>query len=508
MKVLFVHLGREHLGIEYLSAVLKRHGHTVGLALDLGLLSSEDNVLCSPRLRPLMDETDRLVEEARCFQPDVLCFSPYTTTYRWSLQLAGLLRRATGAPTIFGGIHTTLVPDVAIRERDVDFAVVGEGEEALVELLDGLQRANLDERIANVWLKRGGQTIANPPRPLSQDLDSLPLPDKALFEPYVNFHDDYLLMASRGCIFNCSYCCESYARQLYGGRFYRRRSTESVIAELRAMKARYRFREVMFNDAVFFAERDWLREFLERYRREIRVPFRCFGQVKLADEEVMRTLRDAGCYAVEFGLQTINPDVKRRILGRTESVEEALRAFRACDRVKLHYDIDHMFGLPGESPADHRAAALLYCRLRYLNRIKCHNLSYFPRLRIVEEALREGTLVPEEVCEIEHGKVSDFFHTDSIKDEALRREKDAMHALYKILPILPRRWVERLVETGRYRWLRWLPKPLVMVLQVLVAIRGRDYRFVLYFRYYLLRVRKIIQRMAHRRGAQAAEKIR
>lgn len=498
MRVLFVHLGREHLGIEYLASMLEREGHKVALSVDLGLFSSEDNVLYSTRLRKFFDETEVLLSEAKNFAPEVICFSPYTTTYQWSLRMARLLKGRTGAVTVFGGIHTTLVPDVVAGEEVVDFAIVGEGEEALTELIDFLERGVSVEKIANLWMCSGSSLISNPPRPPLRNLDELPPPKKSLFEPYVNFRDDYLIMASRGCIFNCTYCCESYLRKLYGGRFYRRRSAGSVISELRVMKERYGFREVMFNDAVFFAERNWLEEFLYLYRSEIGVPFRCFGQVKLMNDEVARRLKEAGCYAVEFGLQTINPDVKRRILRRTESIEDCERAFGACDNSRLHYDIDHMFGLPGESVEDHIEAGIFYSKLRYLNRLKCHNLSYFPRLQIVEEAVESGQLSSGEKRDIERGHISDFFHTDSIKDITARRQKDALQTLYKILPILPRSFTGWLLRSGKYRLLRYIPKPLVIMLQILVAFRGRDYRFLLYFKYYIFRLMRVTERKLER----------
>jgi len=501
MRVAFVHLGRESLGIEYLSAVLKAAGHQVQLFLDPGLFGENDNVFYIPALERVFDQRERIVEEAAAWQPDIVGFSVYTNTYQWCLDVARRIRARCRAKIVFGGIHVTLVPDVVMQEECVDYAVVGEGEEAMVELADALAHGAPTDRIANVWTRRplragGGERweiVRNDVRPPIADLDALPLPDKALFEKDINFVDDYLVLASRGCIFNCAYCCESATNRLYHHRFYRRRSVDSVMEELVVMKARYRFREVMFNDAIFFTDKKWLRELLGRYRREIGVPFRCFGQVRFLDEEVGRLLRDAGCYCIEFGVQTMNEHLRCEVLNRRETNAHNARAFRICDRLGLRYDIDHIFGLPGETEADHVFAARFYSRLRRLNRLKCHNLTCFPRTPIVEAARRMGQVSEDDVRDMEHGRTGDFFHVDEIRDKEARRLKASFVVLYKVLPLLSPAVVERILRRRWYRWLHLVPAPLVIALQVVNAFRARDYRFSLYVRYYLLRLRRALR---------------
>jgi hypothetical protein len=256
------------------------------------------------------------------------------------------------------------------------------------------------------------------------------------------------------------------------------------------MRARYRFREVMFNDAIFFNDKQWLRELLSRYRREIGVPFRCFGQVRFMDEEVARMLKDAGCYAIEFGVQSMNEQLRREVLNRRETNAHNARAFRICDRLGLRYDIDHIFGLPGESEDDHVVAARFYSRLKGLNRLKCHNLTCFPRTPIVAAAQRVGRLTDADVADMEHGRTGDFFHVDEIRDHEAQRAKAGFVVLFKILPLLSTATVEGILHRRWYRWMRWIPAPLVIAAQVANAIRAKDYRFFLYVRYYLLRLRR------------------
>lgn len=491
MRITFVHLGRENLGIEYLSAVAKQAGHQVCLAMDPGLFGLNDNVFYIPFLEKNFDQRHLVLKKIEKSDPDVVAFSVYTGTYKWAVDLAREIKKKMDIKTIFGGIHVTLVPEFAIQEGSIDFLIVGEGEEAFLELLEALESGKSPEKIRNLWLRKDGNIIQNPLRPVITNLDTLPLPDKELFEEDINYKDDYLVMTSRGCPYSCSYCCESYYNKLYSRKFFRRRGVDSVINELVIMKKRYHFREVMFNDSIFFTDLRWLRELLERYKTHVGVPFRCFGRVNAFNEEVAELLKGAGCYAIEFGIQTLNESLRKRILHRPERNQDSMKAFTICDTYRIRYDIDHMFGLPEEREEDHIYAAQVYGRLKYLNRIKCHNLSYFPNLPITLSAQAKGLLSYPDVQRIIAGEdEKDFFHSDSVKERGWQQTNKGYQILYKFLPLLRPAQISFLLTHNLQKKLHYLPQPVVIFLQMLVAIRGKDYRFLLYVKYYYWRIKR------------------
>lgn len=494
MKITFVHLGREHLGIEYLSSLLKQAGHRTALAYDPGLFGPEDNVFHIRFLEKLFNLRQQIISQVLESSPDLIALTVYSGTYAWAGRIAAEIRQIEDTPTVFGGIHATLAPRSIIENDFADFVVEGEGFEALPELAGALENNGSVEDIANLWFKKDGRVNHNPPRPPFSDFDSLPLPDKALFEKDVNFRDDYVILTSLGCVFNCSYCCESYLNRLYRNRYFRRREVEAVMKELVIMKNRYGFKEVMFNDALFFTDKRWLKQLLARYVKEIGVPFRCFGKINNLDEEVCRLLKESGCYCIEFGLQTLNETIRKTVLHRNETNQQARAAFRLCDSYRLRYDIDHMFGLPGETEQDHIEGALFYSRLRRLNRVKCHNLTYFPNLPIIESARRKNILDQADLDDIDKGRITNFFHDAFIKDRQLRRARDTFSRFFKLLPLIPAPLVRWLTARRRYELFRFIPSPLVIAGQLLAAVKGRDYRYVIYFKYYPLRIKRVIKR--------------
>jgi tRNA A37 methylthiotransferase MiaB len=485
MKITFVHFGRENLGIEYLSAVVKRAGHEVFLAHDPGLFSREDNVFHTPALEKFFSRKKAVLAKIEKSNPDIVAFSVYTSTYPWALDVAGEVKKKIGAKVVFGGIHATLVPETVIQNDVVDYVIEGEGEEALLDLVEALSSKTASRNIPNVWVRKNGIATHTPVRPPITDLDSLPLPDKALFEDEINHGDDYMIMTSRGCQFSCHYCCESYLRALYGRGYFRRRSVSSVIQELTEMKKKYNFKRVMFFDSVFFADKKWLEELLKEYQRKISVPFRCQGHVAFADAGIIGMMKEAGCYGIDFGVQTFNEEIRKKILNRSETNDEIKKAFKNCDQAGLRYDVDLIFSLPLMKEKDYLFALEFVESCRYLNRIKCFNLCYYPKLKITQKAKELGVISESDMAAFERGEGGDFFHTDGIGDPAEKRMKDSLQKLYKVYPLLPgffRRWI---IGKKHHLCFHWLPKPMVVLAQFIIGVVKNDLRIYTYLSYYL-----------------------
>ena len=103
MKILFVHLGREHLGIEYLSAILKSAGHETVSAVDIGLFGLNDNIFYIPALEKRFSLSDSIVEKFRRERPGLVCMSAYSSTLKWCFETAEKIKKAGDVPIVIGG---------------------------------------------------------------------------------------------------------------------------------------------------------------------------------------------------------------------------------------------------------------------------------------------------------------------------------------------------------------------------------------------------------------------
>src|SRR5262249_17265778 len=149
---------------------------------------------------------------------------------------------------------------------------------ALANALDGASRRGAASRpeapIPNLWWKDAeGALVRGPSAPFIEDLDALPFPDRHLWEDVVRFEDNAMILAGRGCPYPCRFCFNNYFADLPEGRFVRSRSVDFVIEEIARTKARHGVRHFELVDDILTLNKPWMKRFLDRYRREIDVPF-------------------------------------------------------------------------------------------------------------------------------------------------------------------------------------------------------------------------------------------
>ncbi len=481
---------REALDLETLASVLREAGRSVRFVYDPDCFGTTDNVLQLSPLARLLARPNRVMTEVEQWQPDVILFQVLSNTYGWCLETAEKIKGEQTVPIVFMGLHPSLVPSHVMQSSGVDYVIAGEAENVVVSLLEAISAESDVAEVGSLFY-RAGDDVRSTPQAALVDLDALPLPDKNLFSPYVSHRSSYCAMVSRGCPYSCSFCEETCSKKLYGGKYFRRKSVDTVMAELVAGKQRYKFREVIFKDSYLSGNKAWLEELMGRYKQEIGVPFKCFCTITGFDVETARMLKDGGCYSIEFGLQTWNDEIRSGILNRRESSEDAIAAFACCSEVRLRYDVDHMFNLPRESREDHVLGTERYCQLNYLGRVKVHHLVYYPTADIVDHAVAAGDLPVSAVDNLAEGHESDFYDQATGSNEQ-QKLVAGFAALYKILPLLPKRTVRWFAAGDRVRWLRWIPSPVMAGLQGLNALRCRDLRFAAYLSIY---PRKILYSM-------------
>lgn len=489
MRVTFVYYGAESLGIEYLSSYLKKTGHQTSLAFDFGLFADK-RYLNIPWLNKIFNPSkEKLIARIRGLNPDLIAFSVIKDLYAWALDLAKEIKSILDVPVVFGGVHPTSVPEQVIKNDCVDYIIVGEGEEALAELVLALEEGSSLEGIKNLWFKNGSGIIKNQLRFPIKNLDDIPFPDKELFSDFIPIDDSYTIMASRGCPLTCSFCCSSIFTKLYRGKgnFFRFRTIENVISELRIMKERYNFREVDFCDDVFTVDSKWLKEFLKAYKKEIDLPFRCLSHPKYFNKEIGQLLKENGCLRIRISPQTMNEDLRKRVLNRHESNQEVERAFNICDEIKLPYTADHLFGIPEESCDDHLQAARVYSNTHYLGKISCYYLEYFPGTDILDYARKQGVLDQSDVESINqaHGKGYYEFNTAIRKDKEEMQMAESFKRFFEIIPGLPIPLRKFILNKRIYLSFYRFPRSLFFMAMVFIEILRKDPGAIPYFKYYL-----------------------
>lgn len=448
MKIAFLFPECESLGVEYLSAALKLKGHKTKLFFD-PLLFADQN-FNKPGLAKMLDLSDEIIERVISYGPDVIAFSVLTPYYQWALKYAYRLKKMLNTPIIFGGVHPTAVPENVLEHEVVDFVICGEGEDALCELVGAIEAGDMNFMIDNVCYKKGAEIIKNPLRPLLEDLDALPFPDKDLFYDAACVPDDYSIMTGRGCPFFCSFCNTSYKKKLYKGKgaFVRKRTPENVIQELELAKKRYKSKMIIFDDELLTYDKKWLKKFSVLYEEKIDLMSFCWVSPTTIDEESVECLKRLKCYSVEMGVQTLNEEVRSNVLNRHYSNEQVENALRLFKKAKIKCIVEHIFGLPKETEQDHLKILDFYGSNKP-DRISIYLLRYFPKTPIIEKA----GLTDEQIKEINSAKECKPFTMGGNADKE-------MLLLYRVagllLNVFPHKFIQFLLENKMNGFLKFL----------------------------------------------------
>ena len=344
MRFLFVFRSVEWIGVEYISASLKRAGHETDMAFEADLGGT---FYFGSRSRT----HGSIIEKVREFGPDMVLFSSTTQLFPWVKEVSRDIKEHFDIPILVGGIHATIQPEEVLSDDHIDMVCVGEGEEAIVELADRMQEEQDYSDTRNIWLKSENGLIKNPVRPLIRDLDELPFPDKDLFYKYGCFRKRAYVMATRGCPYNCPYCFNHQLKRIYKDTrslYVRRRSVGSVIEELNGYRKRYGINSVHFYDDTFTLDEGWVMEFAERYGKEIGLPFYCLVRPDHVNERMIEALRKAGCVSMGMGIESGNDHVRNQVLKRNMSNEQILEAARIIKAQGIKLVTFNMFGFPGE----------------------------------------------------------------------------------------------------------------------------------------------------------------
>jgi anaerobic magnesium-protoporphyrin IX monomethyl ester cyclase len=328
-----VHAGFEPLGIEYLSACLKRAGHRTHLC-DLDL--------------------DDAVATIRRHDVGLVGYSLVTGRQRVYLDFNQRLKDRVEVRSICGGPHPTFVPGV-IAEPGVDLICLGEGERAVVELADRIEAGRDYSDIDNLFVKRDGVIIRNPVRPGETSLDEIPHPDRELI--YTKFPGTArqtvkTVVAGRGCLFRCASCHHPESRDGRGRKnVVRMRGVDDLIAELAELKAYYPVTFCRFVDASLGYKKNWLRQFAPRYRTRISRPFSCGLNPFQGGEEVIRLLMEAGCAGVYWAVETGDRRLRYQVLNRRVPDRVIFDLAARLRKYGLRSWPRNLVGLPGGSLA-------------------------------------------------------------------------------------------------------------------------------------------------------------
>jgi len=325
------------LGIGYLGAFLEANGHQVRLM--------DAAVECL--------SYSAVVRRLREFEPELVGVTSTTVSIASATGLAAVLQRALQVPIVIGGPHVTANPQETLAASAFDYGVIGEGENTLLELLDVVQGKRTPASVLGLAYRQNGQVVVNPRRPYIEDLDTIPHPIRRDFplqkyQPQPN--DEYRLpktsmITSRGCPYSCIFCDKAVF-----GKIYRYHSAKYVADEIEDLVHTYGIRDIAFVDSTFFPNREKICQLIEELKsRKVHFSWTCSVRANIMTRDLLRAMKDAGCWRVRFGIESGNDEVLKH-LRKGINKDQVRRAVGWADELGLQpkgfFMVGHLFDTP------------------------------------------------------------------------------------------------------------------------------------------------------------------
>lgn len=291
------------------------------------------------------------------WQPDFIGISIIVTELENTKRIMGMIRHLLPKiPVTFGGPWPSVNPQEAIKTFGADFVVMGEGELVFPELIDAIKNGRSMGLIPGMAFMVDGQVKINPGQPLTEEeLNALPFPawellDHSLYAKMlsgagVGCRSYMAIVTSRGCPFKCAYCHRTM------GKVFRKRTAESVLAEMEELRFKHGFKEFEIVDDCFNLDRERMYAILNGIRErlgDVKLHFGNGLRTDMLEPEDMLVFKHAGTVSAGFAIETSSPRLQK-LIHKNLNIDKAVLAINAAVKAGIYSTGFFMIGFPTET---------------------------------------------------------------------------------------------------------------------------------------------------------------
>ncbi|MDY6825396.1 MAG: radical SAM protein [Thermodesulfobacteriota bacterium] len=361
------------LGLAYLAAALEKAGVTVKI-LDYVVYPYSRDIL-----KAAIDK----------FAPDMIGVTSVTMTFENAATIVRDIKETGEILTVMGGPHVSMCPaDTMAVLPETDIIVIGEGEDTIVRLAEEAAGGRRWDRVPGIVYREAEVVVETPYKAYSVDVNALPMPARHLLPlgRYKALNMPVSITTSRGCPFKCIFCV---GRKMVGAKV-RYRDPVKVVDELEVLRG-MNFGQVNIADDLFTSNhRHCMGVCDEILRRNLALKWSSFARVDLVTPDILKKMKEAGCVAVSFGVETADPGILKTIK-KGITLDQVLAAIGACMEAGIAPHVSFILGLPGETPKTLEETQAFGEQLRAMGAsYGFHLLAPFPGTEIRERAEELG----------------------------------------------------------------------------------------------------------------------
>lgn len=378
------------IGLYYIGALLKEHSH------DVEILNWHDIHKTPEKIEPVLNDK----------KPDLIGFS-IVHANRWGgIDSARIAKRILPeVKIVFGGVGTTFLWKHLLRTcKQIDFAVLGEGEHSFLALIECIEKQDSGsiEGIKGIVYRKGEKLIKTDDAELINDLDALPMPSR-----YFEFQH---LSSSRGCPANCTFC----SSPKFWGRKVRFHSPEYFVTQIEML---YHKGITFFyiSDDTFTLQKDRVIQICKKIlEKNLKISWFAISRVNCVDEDMIFWMRKAGCIQISYGVESGSEKI-RNVLNKNIRTDDIRNAFAVTARYGILSRAYFIYGSPGENWETIQETIDLIHEIKPLG-IVFYILDMFPGTALYENFMRRTGLQDN----IWEERIEDIMYFES--DPALTKE--------------------------------------------------------------------------------------
>jgi len=306
---------------------------------------------------------------------------------------------------VWGGIHPSLLPRQCLESNYIDYVIIGEGEETIIEFTDNFKNKKFFKEILGLGYKIGGTININVQRPFIKDLDKYRLDFNLIdLEKYIFKLDKYKRViaykTSRGCPYNCAFC---YNHQFNRSQ-WRAWSIETVIGEINFLKEKYQIEAIKFYDDNFFVDKERALQIL----RAIKLPSHTEIRIDAIDDSLTQELKKLNSFDLLIGLES-GSNRLLKLINKRITTDDIIRAVKILAKNNLKATYSAMVGLPTETKEEFNATIDLMYRVYKMHSKAGFTLGAYlpyPGSELYQFSIEQGFQPPEKT--VDWGKIDRF----------------------------------------------------------------------------------------------------
>ena len=410
------------LGLAYLASILRKN-HEVKI-IDSNILDYTMN---------------DMRKELRNFFPDIVGITSVTPSMPSAYAVAKIAKQIREDCTVvIGGPHVTFLPKQTLEEcQHIDVVVKGEGEKTIKELTDAIEGKRPLESVKGIAFRKENRIVENEPRPFIKKIDEIPFPSRDLLPMHLyqaNGVRYTTMITSRGCPFRCSFCSSS---RLFGG-YWRGRSPENVLEEMKTIYEDYGIKNVEFIDDTFTLDQKRAEKICEGIIKEgWDISWGASSRVDTLSRKLVEKMKEAGCWILFLGIESGSQRILDAI-GKRITLEQVRKAVKIVKDARIQVLGSFIIGFLQDT-VETIKMTINFAKKLNLDYAEFSILTPYPGTPIYDYAIKNGLLLTKDWSKF--NAVEPIMKIKGVTEKQLKALFQKAYITFYLRPSIVLKWI-------------------------------------------------------------------